>query len=641
MLKTLRSTTKSVMIIVALCFVGMMVFAWGMDITGRRSRGVAQMDYVGSINGKKISYMNFNTIYDQRRQTMAEESRSSITAERQMLDQIWNEIVMQTLIGQEIQKRKISYTDNELISYMINNPVQGAVQAPIFQDANGSFSIEKYQQFILNPDNRKNPQSANVIQTIEQEARNSLPILKLQQRVVGGIIVPDQMVRQKWLEDNENRQVEFVYLTSLQAAGNAVIDPKEVETYYNGHMNDFKRADSRSLDLVFFPLTPTAQDSLDVLNRAKLIVDRAKKGEDFADLANGYTEDTGNKNPQGKGNGGELGWITHGQIVKEIEDAAFNMKPGDISEPILTRFGYHILKVDSLKFGGQITIAGSTAKPKPAKSGEVTSVKFRHILFRIEPSVVTRDAAENAANAFHTAVMKPGASFDAIAAQQKLQALKTPLFKKDDQYVPYIGGNSTLLADRVFLAKPGEVLPLYTVDNGFYVMSVAEVKSAGIPPLAEIRPMVEAECRKQLGAKLAADFATRVIDRMKGGMMFEAAVKADTVKTAPVQPQTVTRASNVPGIGARSPLIARAFELQTTTANGSILSAATSANEEGAGVIVLLNALPIDEAKFTSESDQIRQKLENDLQQEVITRYLDDLRKNAKIVDNRFHAYQL
>ncbi len=79
---------------------------------------------------------------------------------------------------------------------------------------------------------------------------------------------------------------------------------------------------------------------------AEKILERLKKGEDFATLAKKYSIDPGSAK-----NGGDLGYFSPGQMVPEFESAAAKLKPGEISEPIKTKFGYHIIKVTDKKTG--------------------------------------------------------------------------------------------------------------------------------------------------------------------------------------------------------------------------------------------------------------------------------------------------
>ncbi len=632
MLKTLRSSTKWVMIIVSVSFVGMMVFAWGMDITGRRS---SKAGIVGIINGRKITYDYYNALIQQRREMMGNDQRSSLDMDRRLNDEVWNEIVMQTLIDQEIKKRKITFTDKELISYMVSNPVQGALQAPMFQGQNGSFDIEKYKQFILNPENLKNPQTAQIVQAIESQARNSLPIMKLQRRVAAGFIVSDARVREEWLDQNEQRRIGYVWLSSSRlATPDMAVDPKAVETYFNAHREEFKREETRALDFVFFRLAATERDSAEVRDRATMIADRAVKGEDFAGLADGYSEDAGNKNQEGKGIGGDLGFVQRGRMVKEFEDVAFAMKPGEISKPFLSRFGWHIVKCDSLKYGDAAAPADKKTKNAPK---EVTEVKIRHILLKIEPSAQTRDEAESAANEFFDKTSVKGADFATAAKASKLEVVRTPFFKKDDPYIPYIGGNCSLLAQRAFKAKKGVVLPRYQVDGGFFVMRVAETKPAGIPSLADVRGDVEMKVRTEQASKQAAEFAARVLERVKGGMTLNEAFAADQIKTAEINADiSITKAGNIPGVGTRSVLALKAFTIDTVGANTGVVSTL-----EGAGFAVLNEKIAIDETRFTSDKPQMISTIENKLQSMATSQYLEQIKKKAKIVDNRSDIFQL
>jgi foldase protein PrsA len=74
------------------------------------------------------------------------------------------------------------------------------------------------------------------------------------------------------------------------------------------------------------------------------MLERIKNGESINDLAVQYSKD-----PTAKENKGELGYFKRGEMVPEFENAAFKMKPGEISEPVKTDYGYHIIKVEDIK----------------------------------------------------------------------------------------------------------------------------------------------------------------------------------------------------------------------------------------------------------------------------------------------------
>ncbi len=96
---------------------------------------------------------------------------------------------------------------------------------------------------------------------------------------------------------------------------------------------------------------------VDTEEKANEIKDKLAKGEDFAKLAKDNSKDTGSKE-----NGGDLGFFGTGQMVKEFEEAAFALKAGEISEPVKTQFGYHIIKVTEIKNAEEANYEKSKAK---------------------------------------------------------------------------------------------------------------------------------------------------------------------------------------------------------------------------------------------------------------------------------------
>ncbi|MDH7600548.1 MAG: peptidylprolyl isomerase [Armatimonadota bacterium] len=103
--------------------------------------------------------------------------------------------------------------------------------------------------------------------------------------------------------------------------------------------------------LVRFPAEEKDQAKKEEIAKKKAdeIYQRIKNGEDFAKLADEYSEDPSNTDPKtGKKKGGDLGWFSRGRMVQEFEKAAFELKAGEVSEPVKTFYGYHIIKVDKL-----------------------------------------------------------------------------------------------------------------------------------------------------------------------------------------------------------------------------------------------------------------------------------------------------
>lgn len=119
------------------------------------------------------------------------------------------------------------------------------------------------------------------------------------------------------------------------------VSDKEVREYYEKHKGDF---------------TPVIQIRASHIlvktgGEARKIAERIKKGEDFAEIAKKSSLDAASANT-----GGDLGFFSRGQMVPEFESAAIKLKPGEISEPVKTKFGYHIIKVTDKKMGQAIEL---------------------------------------------------------------------------------------------------------------------------------------------------------------------------------------------------------------------------------------------------------------------------------------------
>ena len=614
MLKTLRSNTKWIMITVSFCFIGMIIFAWGMDITGQRSGMSAGI--IGRINGEKIPYTFYDNLVKSRRKMYSENTRITLAQERRIYDEVWDYIVNQTLIAHDIEKYNISYTDQELVQFMLNNPIQLANQIPMFQE-NNAFSLTKYQDFLKNPANLQNPQNAQLLSYIESEASNSLPIYKFQEKLTDTVVVTDAQVRERWLRENEKRKAEWVFINAGSLTQIATtLNPEDVQTYFEKHKEDYKRGERRVLDAVFFELAPTAKDSSDVLERAKLLVSRIRNGENFEELANEYSDDPGNIDSSGNRRGGDLGFFGRGRMIPEFEEAAFSLKPGEVSDPVLTQFGYHIIRVDSLRY-------------KEDNKEEIDQVKARHILFNIEPSGETHDKVENTVTAFTESIIG-GMDFMAQAQLDSLSVIHTFPFQKDAINITPITGSSKLLVLRAFRAKKGELLTLFEIEGGYYVMRVAEILAAGIPSLNEVRVEVENDVRKSIRIQYSQDIVYQINKRLGEGKSLTEAVEADSVQIAHVQTAEVTRNQFISGLGNMNTFFAKIFKLENPgDTTGPVVT------DSGSGIAVLLEKIPVDEEKYEKERSELASRIENELKSEIISVYMTQLREKAEIVDNR------
>jgi peptidyl-prolyl cis-trans isomerase C len=137
-------------------------------------------------------------------------------------------------------------------------------------------------------------------------------------------------------------------LVDIKIGQKIVVTDKETKTYYDANPDLFKQPEQVKASHILIKVEAGAdqQKKAQAMQKIKEIQKKLKEGQDFAILAKKYSEDKGSS-----ANGGDLGFFTRGQMVKPFEDAAFAMKPNEVSDIVETQFGYHLIKVYRQKPG--------------------------------------------------------------------------------------------------------------------------------------------------------------------------------------------------------------------------------------------------------------------------------------------------
>ena len=155
--------------------------------------------------------------------------------------------------------------------------------------------------------------------------------------------------------------LQNAYLSELGKNADSLMSDQEIEQYYNDHKGDFEEIRVRHVLVSTQPPDPAGapadKDNKDqpkpkqltkeeARQKAQAILERARKGEDFAKLAKENSDDPGSKDK-----GGEYDFFTRGRMVPEFDTAAFALKPGEISDVFETPFGFHIVKLEERRPG--------------------------------------------------------------------------------------------------------------------------------------------------------------------------------------------------------------------------------------------------------------------------------------------------
>jgi peptidyl-prolyl cis-trans isomerase SurA len=161
-------------------------------------------------------------------------------------------------------------------------------------------------------------------------------------------------------------QLERLRLVSQEVRSKIQVGDKDVQEYYDANAARFSTDEKFHARHIFFKLgkNPTSREIKDAMNRAMTVMLEVKSGGDFVALAKKYSDD-----PNAATDGGDLGTFRKGDMLPEIEDTVIKMKPGEVSELVITASGFHIIKLEEIIPG--------TVRPLAEVKGEIEELLYR------------------------------------------------------------------------------------------------------------------------------------------------------------------------------------------------------------------------------------------------------------------------
>jgi peptidyl-prolyl cis-trans isomerase D len=313
------------------------------------------------------------------------------------------------------------------------------------------------------------------------------------------------------------RKVKYLLVDRAKVRAKMKIPDEELKADYQRRAASFQIPEQAIAAHILIKVEPDKGPEVDAAAKQKAqdLLARAQKGEDFAKLANENSDD-----PSGKGNGGQLPPFGRGQMVPEFEQAAFDMKPGELRGPIKTQFGYHVIKL--------------VAKTPPRAR------TFEEVREQINAEMAeTRSQGETDRVARELAARVKGVKNPTDDELRKLQSdvisyNEAPWAAKGDP-VPGIGSNPRF-SDEAWSVKIGQIsaTPIAT-GRGPAFVKPAEERPAGVPPFDEIKTKLTADLQaERRGQEALAKLAPVAQELASGAKLPALASRYETeVKTTP------------------------------------------------------------------------------------------------------------
>lgn len=322
----------------------------------------------------------------------------------------------------------------------------------------------------------------------------------------------------------ERRTLDYALLSLAQLRQRSSVSDDDLKVYYQGHINQYKLEDRAHVaHILFKTVGMTDAEAAEVKKKAEDVLNKAKHGGNFADLAKQYSEDTS------KDKGGDLGWIVRGQTVPEFEAAAFSLPKGSISDLVKTQYGFHIIQV----------VDRETARTQTLDEVKAT------ILNQLQTQkadqlgqTISNQIADEIRRSGRVPVEELAKKFNMTTGEAKLVEASQPL--------PELGNAPGLMED-VFRQRQGDLgSPIHT-DAGYVVVSVKDIQPAHPAALAEVHDRVAADYRRGKAVELAKTRADELAKRAKAGENFNAAAKAVGFEAKTSEP--VSRTGSIPDVG--------------------------------------------------------------------------------------------
>ena len=605
MFKALRRMIVPIIIIVLFFFAGMIVLEWGMGFSSRQS--FQNTNFAAIINGEEITWQEYNRTYNNLVQAEVQKARDqelSDNLKRQLHLNAWQQIVHDRLIMQQVKNFDITVSAEEIYSFLKFSPPPELQAAASFQ-TDGNFDYQKYINAMADP------QAEAFWASIEPIIVSEIKKIKIQEMVIQTAHVSEGEVKRAYIEKFEEVDLGLV---NVSFARFSKPPPKssddEVRAFYDERRDDYYLDEKRGLNIAILEKAPKPYDWEISYNLAIAIYDSIKAGSDFAEMARKYSDDVTSED------GGDLGWFPAGQMVPEFDKIVFSMQPDDVSQPIRTQFGWHIIKVHERK----------EINETPAGKDEAVLIKkarASHVLIKTDVSKETLDELYNRLERFYAEATSTG--FEKAARDLKMPAKRTSTFfrGKNIQFI----GNNPQVSDFAFENELNDISELIENNSSFFVVQLAEIDSAGPADFEDAKEKVQIDIVRHKVLTLCMDTATAIWNEFKSGTPIEKAAEnhAESIEIL----ESVSRTSWVPQLRRDPELIGAAFSIKSV---GDMTPPVKFG--QGVAIFQLINITTPDLTDYNSKRDSIYSAILNYKQQNIYEIWFENLIRSSEVVNN-------
>jgi peptidyl-prolyl cis-trans isomerase D len=584
---------------------------------------------VAEVNGESISQREFILHYQRTVERYREMFKGSLTPELlknlNIKNSLLEEMIEARLVLQEARRLGLTASDDELMNAI--------AQVPEFH-VNGRFNKERYIQLLRA--NRMTPAQ------FEEDQRKQLTIQRLLGILADTVHVTEADVRDRYRYEQEKINLHFIRLSASDNLSGVKITDEDVQKFYDRNKDSLKEPLKVQVEYIPYPFdqfsAPVQVTDKDVESyysanrttkfttpkqakvryimvrldpgadvkqkeaaqvRANRILTEARGGRNFADLAKKESEDPSAEK------GGDIGWLNQGQLPEPLDKKIFALAKGEISEPIETPSGFHIVKIEDIK------------EESTQSLGEATPVITRELKLekgKYEAAKVADRDREKAASGDLVKV-----------AQDSGLSLKTTRLFSNGEVLPEIGPTQEFYKTALSLGAK-EVSSVIEGPNAYYILKVKERKEAFVPPLEAVRGKIEKGLKESKAYEMAVQKANDLLDQLKKEPNLAKLARENKLKLEETG-WFARNAQQLPKVG----------ELQGLTVGGLAISTHKPIPDkiftqaDAALVFAFKDAQDADMAQFEKDKSQLMQQALAETRQRILLKFKDELKAKAKI----------
>lgn len=519
MLQSIRDRAQGIIVwtIVGLIIITFALFGLSSYLSGTAKSVVA------TVNGVEISetelLREYQNAQQRLQQMLGENYRADLFNEQIMKQQVLEGLIQRELINQ--------YLDEENYHVAPQQVVAALQKMPAFHDANGEFSTENYRKVlslqgipqevfesqlardIANENLRNSIMRATFVTGSEEQRYQSL---QEQQRKIGYLRIPpqryiDQIEVSKeeiatYYQNHpdefstpEQVRVDYIELNLADLAKQVDVTDAEVKDYYEQHQENYiNRQEQRKVRHILVKVEADVDDQT-AREKIQAIATRVQSGEDFAEIAKAESQDPGSASQ-----GGDLGFISLGMMDKAFEQAAFQLEQNELSQPVRTRFGYHLIQVTEIK-------------PLELKPFDEVKTQIRKDLQIQQAEQRFYEEVDRLNNLSY----EIPDSLAPVAEQLGLQVKQSPLFSANGDEGLFSNERviTAAFSDEVLLQNRNSDL-IELSDTHVMVLHLRDHKAAAQRPLDEVRELIADRIKQQQAREMAAKDVETALTRLAG-----------------------------------------------------------------------------------------------------------------------------